>query len=60
VTRYPLPNPSAYPGRIAVAPDESVWFPEHGVNRIAFLKDGKLSEIDLGNPGATPHLIINP
>ncbi|HEY1680829.1 MAG TPA: hypothetical protein VGF98_04235 [Candidatus Tumulicola sp.] len=60
VTRYPLPDPSAYPGRIAVAADGSVWLPEHGVNRIAYLKGGKFSEISLGNPGATPHLIINP
>lgn len=60
LTRYPVRNRAAYPGRIAVGPDGSVWFPEHGVNRIGVLKDGKITEMDLGNPGATPHLTIVP
>ncbi|MGC1985054.1 MAG: hypothetical protein WA668_06660 [Candidatus Cybelea sp.] len=59
-TNYRLPSQTATPGNLTLDGQGVLWFPEHGLNRIAFLRDGHFGEIDLGNPGATPHLTIVP
>ncbi len=59
-TSYKFPNQTATPGNLTLDAQGVLWFTEHGANRIAFLKDGRFSEIDLGNPGATPNLTIVP
>lgn len=37
VTRYPTPNPGAYPFSIVAAPNGSIWFAEPGANAIGKL-----------------------
>jgi streptogramin lyase len=57
---YRLPNQIATPGNLTLDARGVLWFPEHGINRIASLQNGYFREIDLGNPGATPNLTIVP
>lgn len=59
-TTYALPSQVATPGNLTLDGEGVLWFPEHGVNRVAYFKDGRFGEIDLGNPGATPSLTIVP
>jgi len=59
-SRYRLPNQIATPGNLTLDAEGVLWFPEHGINRIALLQNGNFREIDLGNPGATPNLTIVP
>lgn len=57
---YRLPNQIATPGNLTLDAQDVLWFPEHGINRIASLQNGYFREMDLGNPGATPNLRLIP
>jgi streptogramin lyase len=51
---------NALPFDLRVDATGALWFIESGANRIAAVRDGRIVQYDLGNPGATPHLTLVP
>jgi len=58
--RFPLPRTNVLPQALRVDEAGRLWFVEPGANKIAYLSSGHFTEIDLGNPGATPNFTIVP
>ncbi len=57
-TSYALPIETEEIGNLCLDVRGEVWFPDRGRNRLRYFSKGRFGQVDLGNPGATPHLTI--
>ena len=57
---FPVPSQGANVGNLSLDGSGNLWFPEAAVNRIGLVRGGSVTEIDLGNPGASPGFTVIP
>jgi virginiamycin B lyase len=55
IRSFPLSTPIVRLGRLAVAPDEAVWFADVTAASVTRLQDGHFTRHDVGSLGATPY-----
>lgn len=58
--RYSIPTAAANVANLSVDGRGHLWFSERAINCIGLIRNGKVQEFPLGNPGATPGFTVVP